>query len=115
MKRLAPNPTSPRLWVARPCPLSSAEITMRQCKLGELCWLDAATRPDICACQARIASRVNSLQGNSIYRINELVKTAKEWQRAAVSKYAASPRICTPAREDFDGRMQARGEQVRCG
>ena len=33
-------------------------------------------RPDARACLARIAPRVNALQGRDVYRINELVKTA---------------------------------------
>ena len=50
------------------------------------------SRPDICVRMARIASRINSLSGSDVYRINELVRAAKEWQKATALKYATSPR-----------------------
>ena len=61
-----------------------------QCKLGELCWLATVSRPDICARLARIASRINALTGSDVYRINDLVKTVKTWQKATQLKYASS-------------------------
>ena len=64
---------------------------MRQRKLGGLSWLVTASRPDICARLARIASGVNSSQSSNVYRKKDLVKTAKEWQQVAVLKYAFSP------------------------
>ena len=49
-------------------------------QVGELCWLAAVSRPDICASLAHIASRINSIQGVDGYRITDLVKTVKKWQ-----------------------------------
>ena len=81
-----PLPTSPQLWAGRQKTLSIEDIKLRQCKLGELCLLATVSRPDIGARSAHIASRVNSLQGSDMYRINDLVKTAKVWQQAAILK-----------------------------
>ena len=67
-------------------------IKLRQCKLGEFRWVAAAPRPDIRARSARIASRINALRGSDVYRINELVRVAKEWQRATVLEYASASR-----------------------
>ena len=61
-------------------------------KLGELCWAAAVSRPEICALPARIASRVNARSGSDAYRINELVRAAKDWQHATALKYASSSR-----------------------
>ena len=44
----------------------------------ELSWLATVFRPDICARLARIATRIGALQGSDVYRINDLVETAKE-------------------------------------
>ena len=64
-------------------------VKLRQCKLGELCWVAAVSRPDICARLARIASRINALRGSDSYRINEPIRAAKDWQRPTVLKYAS--------------------------
>ena len=53
---------------------------LRQCKLGELRGVAAASRPDIRARLAQIAS------GGDAYRV------AKEWQRATALDYASSSR-----------------------
>ena len=84
-KNLQPLGTSPELWAARQKLLSPEDVKMRQCKLGGLCWLATVSRPDICARLARIASRINALQGGDIYRIDDLVETEKKWQPATVS------------------------------
>ena len=68
------------------CEIASAQI-------GELCSLATVSRPDICARLAWIASRINSLQGAGVYRINDLAKTVKKWQPAAVSKYFSSGKM----------------------
>ena len=60
--RLQPLETSPALWKRRQGPLSDEEKLLRQCKMGELCWLSTASRPDICARLAQLASKVNALQ-----------------------------------------------------
>ena len=59
-RNLQPWRTSPELWAARQKLLSPEDVKLRQCKLGELCWLATVSRPDICARLARIASRINS-------------------------------------------------------
>ena len=53
-------------------------IKLRQFKLGDLCRVATVSRPDICARLARIASRINALCGSDVYRINELVRAAKD-------------------------------------
>ena len=58
---LKPLSTSPELRAGSKDPLSSDEIRLRQCKLGELCWVAAVSRPDIRVRLAKIASRINSL------------------------------------------------------
>ena len=64
-----PLDTSPTLWANRQRPLGDEDKLLRQCKLGKLCWLAAASRPDIRARLAHIASRVNVLQGS----VNDLL------------------------------------------
>ena len=83
---LLPMDTSPILWADRQKLLGVEDKLLRQCKLGELCWLATVSRPDICDRLAHIASRVNVLQGSDIYRINDLIKTVKLWQPRAVLK-----------------------------
>ena len=46
------------------------------------------SRPDICAHLATIDSGINALCESGVYRINELVRDVKEWQRAASLNYA---------------------------
>ena len=86
---------------------------MRQCKLGELCWLATVSRPDICARSARIASRANTLQGGDVYRINDLVKTAKKWQPAAVLKYVSSAQLGQEILAPRDENVSRRKERIR--
>ena len=76
-KNLQPLPATLKLRAARHQLLSPEDVKSRQCKLGELCWFATVYRPDICARLARIASRINSLRGRDVYRINDLVKTAE--------------------------------------
>ena len=54
-EKLQPLGTSPQLWAARRKLLSPEDVKLRQCKLGELCWLATVSRQDICARLARIA------------------------------------------------------------
>ena len=75
--QLQPLETCPALWKARQRPLPDDEKLKCQCKLGELCWLATVSRPDICARLAQLASKVNDLQESDIYRINDLIRTAK--------------------------------------
>ena len=72
-KNLKLLPTSPASRAGRKEPLSMDYIKLRQCKLGELFWVAAVSPPDICAREARIASRTNALRGRDVYCINELV------------------------------------------
>ena len=46
-KNLQPLGTSPQLWAARQKLFSPEDAKQRQCKLGELRWLAAFSRPDI--------------------------------------------------------------------
>ena len=73
--------------------MSPEDVKLCQCKLGELCWLATVSRPDICARLARISSRINELTGSDVYRINDLVKTVKQWQPATILKYMSSLKL----------------------
>ena len=85
-------PTSPELWAGRKEPLPLDETDLRRRKMGEPCWVATVSRPDVRARLARIASRINSLCGSDVYRINELVREVKKWQKATVLKDASSSR-----------------------
>ena len=108
-------PTSPELWAARRQQLSPDAIKMRQCNLGELCWLATVSRPDIRAPLARIASRVNSRQGRGVYRINDPVGTVQLWQQETVLKCASSTYAGTRVRGDVGGKMRATAGRIHCG
>ena len=92
-KNFQPLGTSPELWAARQKLLSPEDAKLRQCKLGGLCRPATVSRREICAKLARIASRINSLQGADVYRINDLAKTVKKWQPATVLKYFSSGKM----------------------
>ena len=77
-KNLKLLPTSPELWAGRKEPLSMGYIKLRQRKSGKLRWVATVSRPDICARLAPIASRVNTHRRNDVYRMNELVRAAKD-------------------------------------
>ena len=114
-KGLKSDPTSLRLRASRQRPLSSDGIKLRQCDLGELCWLATLSRLDFCARSARFATRVDLSLGSDIYRINDPTRPAKERQRATVLKYASSPRPGAPARGDLHNRVRARREDIHRG
>ena len=105
-KNLQPLGTSPQLRAARQKLLPPEDAKLRQCKSGELRWLATVSRPDICARMARIASRTIALQSGNVYRINDVVKTAKKWQPAAVLKYVSSGNL-------GQENLALRGEDVR--
>ena len=66
---------------------------------------------------AGLASKMNSLQRGDISRINDLIKSVRSWQQAAIWKYASTANPSDPAKEDVDGRMRARGgkcEAAQC-
>ena len=65
---LKPPPTYPDLQAAPRQPLSQLDIQLRRCTFGELRWPAPVSRPDICARVARIAPRVDPLQGSDFYR-----------------------------------------------
>ena len=50
------------------------------------------SRPDICARLAGIASWLDQLCASDVFRINGLVRVAKDWQQATALKYASPPR-----------------------
>ena len=109
---LQPLPPSPQLWAARQKMLPSEDIKLCRCKRAQLCRLAAVSRPDICARLARIASRVNSLLGSDVYRINDLAKTVKAWQPLAILKYLSSSHMSKHARGDADREMRRRGGRI---
>ena len=76
-KKLSALPTPPEPWAACQQPSPPGAIKLRQCTLGGLCWLAAVSRPGSCARIARIASRINSLQGDNGRRIDDSVKTVQ--------------------------------------
>ena len=94
-----------------------AYATLLQCKLGELRRVAAVSRPDICARLARIASRINALRGSDVYRINELVRVVKDWQRATVLKYASPsyPREALGRGDKVEKGLRKGGERVHYG
>ena len=83
----SPITTSPSLWKDRKSPLDDEELQVCQSKLGELCWLATASRPDIVARLARFSSNLNGLQVIDIYRINDLIKKVKMGQSDYTLKY----------------------------
>ena len=76
---LQPPSTSPQLWAARQKMLSFEDVRLCLCKHGELWLLGAVSTPDVCARLARIASRVNSLQGSDVYRLDDMAKAVEVW------------------------------------
>ena len=117
-KNLQPMGTSPQLWAERQKLLSPEDVKLRQCKLGELCWLAAVSRPDICARLARIASRIDTGWlalldiGVDVYRINDLVTTVKKWQPATVLKYVSSGKLDQGALAQRHGDVRHRKERI---
>ena len=85
-------PSARRLWASRRRPLKMEDLRTCQCTLGELCLLATVSRRNKCARPAQLASKVDSLQGSDIYRINNHIETAKGWQQAVVLKYQSGPR-----------------------
>ena len=78
---------------------------MRHCKPGELRRLATVSMPDTCA----------RLKGSRIYRIADLIKTAKEWQKIRILKYASSSLPSEPSPGNAAGEMRTRGEKAHCG
>ena len=111
---MRPLLTSPGIWAAGQEPVSPENIKLRQCKLGELCWLDTAPRPGSCARLAWIAARVAPLQGSAVYRLNDLARAVQSWQQAGALKFASSRHHGAQARGDIHGRVRIRGEKIRC-
>ena len=111
---LKPFPTSSELRDSRQRPLSMGTVRLRQCKLGGLGRLAAASRPDIRARVAQLAARGNSLHGSDIYRINELFETAKEWRKETTSRYVSSDGD-GKIPGNVDRKMRTRGQKVHCG
>ena len=96
---LCPIATSAPLRRDRNRPLNDEELQICQSKLGELCWLATASRPDSCARLARSSANLNGLNVIDIYHINDLIKTVKKWQSECPLMYSAgSPK---PARRSL--------------
>ena len=102
-------PTSPELWNARQNPSSADETKLRQRKTGESRWLATVSRLGICSGSARRASRVNAFQGSDAYRINDLVRTGRAWQKATILKYASPPHQKNRERGAVDEEIRTRG------
>ena len=79
--------TSPSLWMDRNRPLDDEELQICQSKLGELCWLETASRPDMCARLARFSASPACLKVIDMYRINDLIKLVMEGQGNCTLKY----------------------------
>ena len=63
-------PASAEMRVCRQRTLTSGKIRERRCKLGEMCWLAAALRPDVSARLAQLTANVHTFQVPGIYRSN---------------------------------------------
>ena len=87
-KNLKPLPTSSSLRAGREESLSMGSITLRQRKSGEVCWATTVYLPDICARLARVAASIHPVCGSGVFRINELVRVAKDWRRATALSHA---------------------------
>ena len=70
------------------------------------------SRPDICARLARIAFRINALQGCDVYRINDLIKIAKERQQATVLKYVSSSQLGPDNLAPWDAKVRHRRKKI---
>ena len=90
-KNSKPLPTSSDLRAGRKNPRSMDGTKLRRRNLGELRWTATVSRR-LGARLARIDSWPDALRGLDTYRINELVRVVKEWQRAASAKYASPSR-----------------------
>ena len=116
-KSLKYLPTSLELRAGRDRPLMEVETEMRQCKLGVTRWFAAASRPDICARLAKLASRINPLRGSGVYRINDLVRAAMGRQHGKMLEYASPSHLW--GAPDFTGEttndMRNRGKKIHCG
>ena len=114
-KNLQPIPVAPKLRAARQKLLPPEDGHLCRRKLGELRWLAMVSRPDIRPRLARVASRINLLQGSDVYRMNGLIKTAKTWQRAAALKYV-SPSLQGTAGDSTQGeKLRQRKRKIHSG
>ena len=73
------TPPSPQVWAAGQRPLSVDQTRKRQSKLGELRALASAAGPDIRTRLTQLAAKVRTPQAGNVYRIDELIRTAKSW------------------------------------
>ena len=83
-------PTYLRMRAGRSGPVSKDSTEMRQCKLGEPCWLATVLRPNICAMSPKIASRIISPFGSGVYQAKDLVRYVEEWRQDTTLKFASS-------------------------
>ena len=84
----APNPIpiTSGLQASRQRPLSMEGIRSCRRKIARLRRLATPLRSDVSARLTKMATKVDSLQGSGIYRINNHIKTAKGWQGATIPK-----------------------------
>ena len=80
-------PTSADLWQHRKRALGPGGIHDCRCKLGELFRLAAESQPDICARLALLAAKETSLQASDVYRVYDLIRTARQRQAKAISTF----------------------------
>ena len=92
-------------------------IKLRQSVLGELRWVATVSRPDICARLARIASGINALCWSEVYRFNELVRVAMDWQHVTVLEYASPshPWRALGRSNRVQRDLRKHGERAHCG
>ena len=88
----------------------------RLARISVPAWRDGFST-DICARLARIASMINAICGSDVYRINELVRVAKDWQQATVLKYASSCHLWITLGwgDSVQRGLRKRGERVHRG
>ena len=71
------NSASPALWAERYWALSVGKTRDCRGKLGVLCQLGSASRPDTCARSIRLAAEDNSFEVGDVHRTNGLIVATK--------------------------------------
>ena len=81
--------TATELWNRRQRNLDPEEVLTCQCELGDVCWVAAVSLPDICARPAVLVAKVSYSQRSDAYRINDLIRTAKQRQGRVILSYSS--------------------------
>ena len=76
---LQPIPTSPKLWASPHRPLSVELARYCRQNVGEFGRLATVSWPDIFALLAQLRAQVKSLEGDDVYRMNDLIKRTESW------------------------------------